>query len=67
MKSDKTEKQAKPGVLNVKRIVDAIVSTTESETAEKDQSIKESFEIIRKFNQQKIDNIRDAQTLRGKN
>jgi hypothetical protein len=63
MKSKEKVPQASAGPLNVKRIVDAIVSTTESETADKDQSIRESFDILRSFNQDKIDNITDAQTL----
>ena len=56
-------KASSSGLLDVKRIVDAIVSTTESETAERDQSIADSFKIIRTFNQDKINNIGNAQTL----
>ena len=41
MKSKGTKKEVKAGVLDVKRIVGAIVSTTESETADKDQGIGE--------------------------
>jgi hypothetical protein len=63
MKSKEGIPQASAGLLNVKRIVDAIVSTTESETADKDQSIAESFNILRSFNQDKLNNISDAQTL----
>ena len=63
MKSKGTKKEVKAGVLDVKRIVDAIVSTTESETADKDQGIGDSFKIIRSFNQGKVDNIDSAQTL----
>src|SRR6056300_667041 len=63
MKTKSKAKEVSSGFLNVKRIVDAIVSTTESETAEKDQSIADSFEIIRRFNQEKINNINSAQTL----
>lgn len=63
MKTKNKEKQVSSGFLDVKRIVDAIVSTTESETADKDQSIAESFNILRSFNQDKIDSITDAQTL----
>lgn len=63
MKSKEKVPQASDGPLNVKRIVDAIVSTTESETADRDQSIGESFNILRSFNQDKIDSITDAQTL----
>ena len=63
MKSKGTKKEVKAGVLDVKRIVGAIVSTTESETADKDQGIGDSFKIIRSFNQGKVDNIDSAQTL----
>lgn len=63
MKTKSKAKEVSSGFLNVKRIVDAIVSTTESETADRDQSIAESFEIIRRFNQEKINNISNAQTL----
>jgi len=63
MKTKNKAKEVSSGFLDVKRIVDAIVSTTESETAEKDQSIADSFEIIRRFNQEKINNINNAQTL----
>lgn len=63
MKSKGGASQVSTGPLNVKRIVDAIVSTTESETADKDQSIGESFNILRSFNQDKINNIGTAQTL----
>ena len=63
MKSKGEAPQVSAGPLNVKRIVDAIVSTTESETADEDQSIGESFNILRSFNQDKLDNISNAQTL----
>lgn len=63
IKSSDKKKQATSGILNVKRIVDSIVSTTESETAEADQAISDSFAILREFNREKINNISDAQTL----
>jgi hypothetical protein len=63
MKTKNKTKEVSSGFLDVKRIVDAIVSTTESETADKDQSIGESFNILRSFNQDKLNNISDAQTL----
>jgi hypothetical protein len=63
MKSKGEVPQVSAGPLNVKRIVDAIVSTTESETADKDRSISESFNILRSFNQDKLNNISNAQTL----
>lgn len=63
MKGKEGAPQVKSGFLDVKRIVDSIISTTEATEPESDSTISESFDIIRKFNQDKITNISNAQTL----
>ena len=63
IKGKKKEKEVKSGFLNVKRIVDSIISTTEADASDQDTSISESFSVIRKFNQDKITSISDAKTL----